>query len=89
MGTLGLILFGGIVGLLSTMFGSKAPTGLLGAVALGVAGALAGSFLASMLIERPGGFSSMGMFLIPILGAGILLVLRRTMPGAGGGGYIG
>ncbi|MDO8452639.1 MAG: hypothetical protein Q7S79_02710 [bacterium] len=82
-----LVLFGTIVGLLSTIFGSRTHVGLLGAVLLGVAGALSGSFLVTLLFERPGGIgATTSVFLIPFLGACTLLVLRGTMSQTRGGG---
>ena len=51
MDILNLILFGSIVGVLSTVLFKGARTGLLGAMLLGSVGAISGSFIANMLFE--------------------------------------
>lgn len=80
MGILNLILFGSIVGVLSTVLFRGVRTGLLGAMLLGTVGAISGSFLANMLFESgTGAVTKMTVLFLTFSSSLALVYLRRTI----------
>lgn len=77
MGFTSLILFGSIVGVLSTILSSRGRTGLLGAMLIGSVGALSGSFIANMLFEVQTGALSRTLILMLTLASTLGLVFLR------------
>lgn len=77
MGILNLILFGSIIGILSTVLSPRAKTGLLGAMLLGSVGAISGSFIANMLFEVQTGTLSRTLILVLTFASAFGLVFLR------------
>lgn len=84
MGVLGWIVLGLIAGAIAKLIHKGAePGGVLGTLAVGVAGALLGGLIASVVgIGGIGTFFSVGTWIIAILGALLLLVIYNALVGA-------
>lgn len=80
MGILSWVVFGLLVGALARwIMPGEDPAGCLMTMVLGIAGALLGGFLASLLgIGSVGGFN-LGSIAIAVAGAVLLLWIRRRM----------
>jgi uncharacterized membrane protein YeaQ/YmgE (transglycosylase-associated protein family) len=80
MGILAWILFGLIAGVIANMV-DPAPSsgGILGAIVLGVAGALVGGFLANMVFGLGVSGFNFTSFAIAVLGSLLLLFIGRAL----------
>ncbi len=85
MGVLGWILLGLVAGAIArAIHGGDEPGGLLGTLVVGIAGALTGGLIASVVgIGGIGSFFSLGTWLIAIGGALLLLVIYNTLANGG------
>ena len=83
MGVLGWIVLGLVAGAIAkAVHKGHEPGGLLGTLVVGVAGALLGGFIASVVgIGGISSFFSLGTGLIAIGGALLLLVIYNTLAG--------
>lgn len=84
MGILAWIIFGGIAGWLASLIaGNSKEQGLVGNIIVGVLGAVVGGWVAGFLFDSPGvtGFNFTS-FAVAILGAVILLVVKRSLSGS-------
>ena len=83
MGIIGWLVLGLVAGAIAkAIHPGDDPGGLLGTLAVGVAGALLGGFIASALgIGAIGSFFSLGTWLIAIGGALLLLVIYAAIVG--------
>jgi uncharacterized membrane protein YeaQ/YmgE (transglycosylase-associated protein family) len=83
MGVLGWIILGLVAGAIAkALHKGPEPGGLLGTLVVGVAGALAGGFIAAVVgIGGIGSFFSLGTWLIAIAGALLLLAIYSTLAG--------
>ena len=83
MGVLGWIVLGLVAGAIAkALHKGPEPGGLLGTLVVGVAGALLGGFIASVVgIGGISSFFSLGTWLIAIGGALLLLVIYNTLAG--------
>ena len=83
MGVLGWIVLGLVAGAIAkAVHKGHEPGGLLGTLVVGVAGALLGGFIASVVgIGGISSFFSLGTWLIAIGGALLLLVIYNTLAG--------
>jgi uncharacterized membrane protein YeaQ/YmgE (transglycosylase-associated protein family) len=81
MGVLGWIILGLVAGAIAkAIHKGDDPGGVLGTLAVGVAGALVGGLIASAVgIGGIGSFFSLGTWLIAIGGALLLLVIYNTL----------
>jgi uncharacterized membrane protein YeaQ/YmgE (transglycosylase-associated protein family) len=81
MGVLGWIILGVVAGAIAkALHQGDEPGGLLGTLVVGVAGALVGGLIASIVgIGGIGSFFSLGTWLIAIGGAFLLLVIYNTL----------
>ena len=81
MGVLGWIILGLIAGAIAkALHRGSEPGGLLGTLVVGVAGALLGGFIASLVgIGAISSFFSLGTWLIAIGGALLLLAIYSTL----------
>ncbi len=82
MGILAWIIFGLLAGIVAKLvMPGEDPGGIFITILLGVAGALVGGFIGSLL--GFGGISgfNLGSFLIAVLGAILLLLIYRSMRG--------
>jgi uncharacterized membrane protein YeaQ/YmgE (transglycosylase-associated protein family) len=87
MGIIGWLVLGLVAGAIAkAIHPGDDPGGLLGTLAVGVAGALLGGFIASALgIGAIGSFFSLGTWLIAIGGALLLLIIYGAIVGRRGG----
>jgi uncharacterized membrane protein YeaQ/YmgE (transglycosylase-associated protein family) len=87
MGIIGWLVLGLVAGAIAkAIHPGDDPGGLLGTLAVGVAGALLGGFIASALgIGAIGSFFSLGTWLIAIGGALLLLVIYAAFVDRRGG----
>jgi len=85
MGVLGWIILGLVAGTIAkALHKGPEPGGLLGTLVVGVAGALLGGLIASVVgIGGIGSFFSVGTWLIAIGGALLLLVIYSTLAWGG------
>ena len=82
MGIIAFIILGLIAGAIARAIhpGDSEPGGLLGTLVVGVAGALLGGLIASVVgIGGIGGFFSLGTWLIAIAGALLLVTIWNAM----------
>ena len=83
MGVLGWIVLGLVAGAIAkALHRGHEPGGLLGTFVVGVAGALVGGFIATVVgIGGISSFFSLGTWLIAIGGALLLLIIYNTLAG--------
>jgi len=83
MGVLGWIILGLVAGAIAkALHKGREPAGLLGTLAVGVAGALLGGLIAALVgIGGIASFFSLGTWLIAIGGALLLLAIYSTLAG--------
>jgi uncharacterized membrane protein YeaQ/YmgE (transglycosylase-associated protein family) len=84
MGILGWLVLGLLAGLIAkALHRGPEPGGLLGTLAVGIAGAIVGGLIASLLgIGSIGSFFNLGTWLIAIGGALLLLTVYSTLVGS-------
>lgn len=74
------ILFGGIVGLIANLIDPRpAKGGILGAIVLGVVGAIIGGLLGSLLLGVGVSGFNLGSLIVGVVGALIALFIGRSM----------
>lgn len=80
MSILSWLIFGMIVGIIANIIDpSPSRGGLLGAVGLGIGGALIGGFLASLIFSTGISGFNLSSFFIAVLGSLILLFVERSL----------